>query len=120
MSRAKIGRVGQHDRLEDQGGPTVQWFQVRAALLGSPTSVIESAVPDLQEELEARTYLRNPRITWDSNADRAIVEVEDEAPTPQGAGGSVYDEIFESACAVLGDFEFFRVEILNITADPHD
>lgn len=97
----------------------MQWFQVRVALLGSPPSEIESGVPDLRDELGARSYMRNPRVTWDSDADRVIVEVEVESPTPQAAGGGVHDEVFESACAVLGDFEFFRVEILNVTARPH-
>lgn len=95
-------------------------YFVRAALRGSPMSVIERAVPDLREELEARIHLCNPRVAWNSRANCVIIEVEEEAVAPQSAGGSVYDDVLESACAVLGTFEFIRVEILNVTASLHN
>jgi hypothetical protein len=98
----------------------MQRFLVRAALTGSPETVIQAALPDLQEELEARPYLKNPRVTWDSDSHCVIVEVEDEAPTAQQARGGVYDEVFESACAVVGDFERLRVEILSVTTPVSD
>jgi hypothetical protein len=96
------------------------WFSVRTALVGSPCLAIQTAVPDIQEELETRKYLRNPRVSCDPEAGRAIVEVEDEALTLQHASGGVYDDIFESTCAVLRDHGFIRVEILEVMDPPHD
>src|SRR4051812_30745120 len=89
-------------------------FLVIAALSGSPTNVILTGVPDLQRELELRTHLHNPKVHWDAQMQRAIVEVEDEAQNVQQAEGGVYEEVFESACAVLGKFETIRIEILEV------
>lgn len=98
----------------------MQWFLVCAAVAGSPETVIQAAIPDLQDELEARLYLRNPRVTWNSDSRCVIVEVEDEASTARQAHGGVYDEVFESACAVVSDFERLRVEILSVTIVVRD
>jgi hypothetical protein len=95
-------------------------FLVRAALTGCPEAVIQAAMPDLQEQLAARPYLKNLRVTWNSDSRCIIVEVEDEAPTAQRARGGVYDEVFESACAVIGNFDRLRVEILGVTTPVRD
>ena len=94
------------------------WFFVRAVLVGSPEAVMRAAVPDLQKELEARSSLGEPRVTWDDDRRRVAVEVDNEAATAEQAWGGVYDEIFEAACAVVGDFERLRVEILSVTPRP--
>jgi hypothetical protein len=99
---------------EQQAGKPMRWFRVRAALIGSPTSVVEVAIPDLQEELEARTHLSDPHVYWDSDNQRAIVEVEDEAPTPKSAAGGVNDDLLDSAVAVIARFDALRVEILEV------
>ena len=88
---------------------------MRAALISLPTSVMEAALHDLQEELDARTHLRNPHVQWDSENLRAIIDVEDEAPTPQTAAGGINDDLLDSAVAVVGSFDSLRIEILEVT-----
>jgi hypothetical protein len=92
-------------------------YCVVAALVGSPTDAIQRAVPDLTEEIEARTYLDEPRVSWDADAGQAIVELQYNAQTAREAGGAVYDEVFESAVAVIPEFERICIEIREVR--PH-
>ncbi len=45
-----------------------------------------------------------------------VINVEDEARTEEQVRGAVYDEVFEATCAVIGDFDSLRVEV--IAAEP--
>jgi hypothetical protein len=104
------------NRLQGMGEGVVRFF-VAAALVGSPTDAIQRALPDLLEELEARAYLDEPRVSWDADARQAIVELQYDAQTARQAGGAVHDEVFESAVAVIPEFERIRVEILEVRPD---
>lgn len=67
--------------------PDEERFAIQLAVVGTPAPVIAAAVPDLQAELEQRTYLRTRRVVWDPDAQRAIVDVEDVGYDPPKHGG---------------------------------
>ena len=92
----------------------LQWFSVRLALVGSPKDEIHRVVADLQEELKARPHLRNPRVYWDGEKDRTLVDVEDQGVEPDRVMKSLLEEVFEATCAVLEHYEEFRVEPIGV------
>lgn len=96
------------------------YFRVKAALMGSPPEIIQAVVPSLQEELEARPHWREPKVAWEAETERVIIEVDHVAQTAEQAAGGVYEEIFEAANAVLEEFETIRVEVLHIYPIPED
>jgi hypothetical protein len=94
-------------------------FFIRLALIGSPPEVFWQAVPDLQEELDQRDYLLNPRVLWEPEGDRVVVEVNNVGSDLQVTADNMAEELFEIAGGVLGDVECFRVEILSISTIEH-
>jgi hypothetical protein len=90
-------------------------FAVCLALVVTPVEEGRVAVPDLQEELEARSYLGSPRVRWDEAAQHVIIEVLDTNLDAEQAGATMTEELFEVASAVLSDFDTLRVEILDVT-----
>jgi hypothetical protein len=91
-------------------------FFLRLALVGSPPEVMRQAVPDLQEELNWRDYLLNPRVIWDAGEARIVVEVVEIGRELQQTADYMAEELCEIASATLGDFDYFRVEILSLSS----
>lgn len=89
-------------------------FSTRLALVGEPERAIQAVVADLQEELDLRGFSERPRVRWDDRSRCVIVEVEHENSAPQSAGQTMYEEIFGVANAVLGPYEWMRVDILEV------
>ena len=92
----------------------LSWFTVRLALLGVPGQYADEAVRDLQNELEMRPHLRNPQISWKSETRQAIIQVDNEALSPESAAEGMAEELLEVAVAVLKEFKRIRVEILDV------
>ncbi len=88
-------------------------FGMRLALVGSPPEALRRDVPALQEELSFREHLLNPRVLWDADEARVIVDVMELGRDLQQTADSVAEELFEVAAATLGDFDHFRVEIVH-------
>jgi len=103
------GMQGKPHTYPDEG-----WFAIRLAVVGAPSHVIQAAVPDLQEELCQRDYLRSPRVAWDPHLQRTIVDVEDRGYDPQRTAEGMAEEVFEITTGVLGDFESFHIDILDV------
>jgi hypothetical protein len=87
------------------------WFSIRASVTGSPVHVMQEGVANLCEELAHREYLRDTRVDWDPQSERILVDLRIEAATSDEASGAAYEELFESAMAILGDFEAVKVMI---------
>jgi len=97
--------------------PDEEWFALRLAVVGAPSHVIQAVVPDLREELRQRDYLRAPRVAWDPQTQWTIVDVEDQGYDPQRTAEDMAEELFEITASVLGDFESFHIDILDVR--PH-
>ena len=90
-------------------------FAVRLALVVTPVEEGRRVLPDLQEELEARSHLGSPTVRWDGLAQHVIVAVLDTNLDAEQAGATMAEELFEAASAVLAGFDTMRVEILDVT-----
>jgi hypothetical protein len=84
------------------------------AIIGSPVSVMRAAVDDLQEELGARTHLENPRVAWHDERTWISVIIDESAFDALSAGEVLAEEVFEAFTAVVGNFEYFRVEVIEV------
>ncbi|MGH2443715.1 MAG: hypothetical protein ACRDFX_11225 [Chloroflexota bacterium] len=93
----------------------VVWYMVSAIVECEPPAILEAGIGDLLEELEARTYLRFPAVGWEPEMNRALITVQDEGDEdPQAVAGGVYDDILDSATAVLADFEWIRAGDIDV------
>jgi signal recognition particle subunit SEC65 len=90
------------------------WFTVRLALLGTSEEHVTEAVQDLQVELDMRPHLRNPRVSWEMETHRVIIQVDAEDLDSKLLGDQMAEELFEVASAVLPEIEGVRVEILDV------
>jgi len=89
-----------------------QRFFIELAVVGSPSAVMQAAVPALQEEIDQRDYLRAGQVYWDTDTQRVIVDIEDQGHDSQQVARIMAEELFEITAAVLGDFERFHVDIV--------
>jgi hypothetical protein len=98
------------------------YFLVSLAVIIDPPEEARRLVPDLQEELDARPHLTNPRVWWDGNTQRTHVEVIDKSDDMAISTSGVAEEIFEAVAAVMLDFETMRVEIVEtrLYNDPYN
>jgi hypothetical protein len=78
----------------------------------------QQVVSDLQEELEQRPHLAEPRVWWDAELARVLVSVTDSGPDVTSVGRMTQEEIFEAALAVLENYDVFRVDL--VTVQPLD
>jgi hypothetical protein len=97
----------------DLEGPG-DWFVARAAIAGSPPSTFQSAIPDLQEELEERTYLRHRQVWWDDATQQVMVEVEDAGGDAVNIARGLPDDLSDSISAVVADFDTVRIEVIDV------
>jgi len=101
----------------DRGRAEMRWYSVQIAVVGSPPEVLKEAVPAIQEELEARAYLRRPRASWDAGRGWLFVQVEDELEDSmfETAELRLHDDLSDvvSACSV--DWEDFDLHVLDVT-----
>ncbi len=79
-----------------------------------PAAAGQTALADLQEELDARPHLYRPLVIWDSEKERLVVTVAVEDSTPEAAAANMAEELWEIAAAVLPDFQTMRVEIVSV------
>jgi hypothetical protein len=95
----------------------MNWFLVRLKLSGVSEVEALKDISDLQAELNMRTYLRNPKVWWESKAQSILVEIEIEGVDAKRAGLAVYDDFFESAVATINfsSEEGFRIEIVEVS-----
>jgi hypothetical protein len=100
----------------------LQRYHVRIAFVGSPEESFREIVGDFQEQLDLRLHLGNPRVHWHPERQQMMVEIDSAVDATrfsveQGAN-AVAEEVTEAVFAVLGDFERFRVEIVEINELP--
>ena len=93
---------------------SLPWFSVRLALVGSPLEAMQAVVADLQEELQMRPHLGNPRVVWDDRERHVRVEVDSEGLDAQQAADLVAEEILEVVAALLHEFDRVRVDVLHV------
>ena len=90
-------------------------FALRLALVVTPAEEARRVVPDLQEQLDVRSYLGSPRVLWDEHTQHVIVEVRDKNLDAERAAQLMSEELFEAATAVLNEFDTMHIEILDVT-----
>lgn len=87
-------------------------FTVRLAVVIRPENVARETVLELQKELELRPHLLNPRVSWEAETDKIIVEIVDEGIDAQQVSNGLAEEVWEATAAIMGDFNTMHVEIL--------
>jgi len=110
-----MGEMEQMDRDAE-----AEWFVIQLAVVGSPEHVIAAAIPNVQEELNQRDYLRTRQVAWGPQEQRVIVDVEDRGYDPQRTAEGMAEELFEIAASVLGDFETFHIDIVSMRRPTAD
>lgn len=93
-------------------------FRVTVSVQTVPAQVARAAVRDMQEELDHRPYLGKATMMWSESAQALLVDLDVEAESSDDAAAAVYDDLFESACAVLPEFETLRVQVVDVQR-PH-
>jgi hypothetical protein len=88
---------------------------VRYAIIGAPLPVFQAAVADIQEELEARPYLEDPTVRWDSDRQWIAVEVGTHA-LPGQVEVAAYDDVSDTVFAVVPSWDTFRIQFLDAQA----
>jgi len=91
-----------------------RWFWIRLALVGSPHDVIQASIHELIQEISYRDYLKIHRVYWEADTQRVILEVEDQGHDSEQTAKNVAEEIFEISAGTLGDYEKFRIDILDV------
>ena len=87
----------------------------RYAIIGAPPGVVQAAVADIQEELEARPHLEHPVVRWDS--DRQWCSVEVGAYTlPEHIEAAAYDDLSDAVVAVVSAWDTLRIQFLGAQA----
>ncbi len=95
------------------------WFTVRLALLGLSDDRAPKVIQDLRDELSMRPHLRNPKIMWEPETHRAIIQVETEDFTPQPAAKQIQEEMLEALAAVLWETEGLHFDIIEVYPSPN-
>lgn len=90
------------------------WFTIRLAVVGMPLDALQRALPDLQEELDAREYLNNPRSYWSANDGHIIIELSDTGLSAEHAAKGAAEEIFELVAAVITGVESYHVDVISV------
>jgi hypothetical protein len=93
--------------------PQLSWINVRLAVMGIAQEEALKAVQDLQDELDARSHLRDPKVFWETETKQVIVQVDAPGLTPASAAGQMAEELFEVACAVLEETDGMQIKILE-------
>jgi hypothetical protein len=93
------------------------WYRIRVAIRGTPAQAFHDGVPNVQEELEQRPYLRNPHAVWDADQQQIVIEFEDqlEAATVQAAEVGVNDDLSDTVTACIGDWDAWDLSILDVS-----
>ncbi len=92
----------------------ITWFTVRLALLGLSPASGPQAAKNLADELPFNTYLRNPRVIWESELHRIVIQVDTEDTKPGSAANQVREEMMEILAAVWKDTEGTHYELLGV------
>jgi len=62
-----------------------------------------------------RQHLRNPQVSWDKRARRALVQVDAEGLNPEMVGNQIAEELLEAVSAiVVTQIENLHVDVLNV------
>jgi hypothetical protein len=93
----------------------LKWFTIKLVIIGGAENNASGLVYDLREEIEARSYLRNPEIYWNGDENRVIVQVDDQGLDMQSTADRMAEELLEITSAVIREFEHIRIEVLNIS-----
>jgi hypothetical protein len=88
----------------------LEWFLVCLTMRNLSADQVREALSSLEEELEMRSHLRNPRVRRRENSMDVDIEVETEAVSAEQATRQMAEEIFEAACAVLSDTAGLNVQ----------
>lgn len=92
-------------------------YRIRIGIAGTPAAAFRSAVPDIQEELEQREYLRHPRVSWDDEGQRILMELEDdlEKGTVEQAERYLNDDISDVVWACVSDWDEWEYQIVDVS-----
>jgi hypothetical protein len=98
------------------------WFNVQLELLGISNSYSVEAVKDLQDDLDMRPHLRNPRVSWDDHNQRILVHVDAEGVMDENeanrmakeAADQIAEELLEAASGSLREFKSITVHVLDV------
>ncbi len=103
------------ERVQMSNAALTAPFVIRLAVIATPATALQAAIPDLEEELDEREHLAVQQVRWDDAASQIIVEIveywEDNA---RQAAAQMQEELFEIMAAVLIDIESYRVEIVDV------
>ena len=100
----------------------ITWFTVQLELLGISNIDAVEFVKDLQDELNMRPHLRNPKVSWEDKNLRIIVQVDMEGlmdseavdQMATEAGDQMAEELLEAASATLRNFKSIHVNVLEV------
>lgn len=92
----------------------LNWFTIWLALLGVSEENAAEVVQDLQDELNMRSHLRNPKVFWETEAHRVVIQVEAEELEPERLAKQIAEELFEISYGVLRVIEGIHIEILDV------
>ncbi len=96
----------------------MQQFAIRLAVIIRPGEEARRLLPDLQEELNMRPHLLNPRVLWDPDTQRVIVEIIDTDSDYKRSADGMAEEVWEAVAAVMEEFETMRVEVISALPVP--
>jgi hypothetical protein len=92
-------------------------YRIRVAVQGTPVKVFRDAVPDVQDQLEQRPYLRNPPVVWDADRQQIVIELEDhlEAGTFEAAELALNDDLSDTVSACIANWDAWDLSILDVS-----
>lgn len=90
-----------------------KWYTVRLALEGLSESNVSDAMISLAEEIQRRSYLTNPKISWDGENHRAIIQADEEADNTTQAENLLLDDLYEMVYASLEEIEGLRISVCD-------
>ena len=94
-------------------GKKLEKYLVDIAIRGINKNLDPTALEDFDFELGMRPHIQNKKVHWDNDANLLIAQVEVESPDEKFAADWMWDELFETANAVLQSIEGLNVKILQ-------
>lgn len=91
-------------------------YRIRIAIIGRPAAAFRDSVPDVQEELEQREYLRHPRVFWEEDHERIVMELEDdlEQDAVEQAELHLNDDVSDIVSACVSDWEEWDYHVMDV------
>ncbi len=94
-------------------GIKLEMYLVEIAVRGINKNLDPTALEDFDYELGMRPHILKKIVHWDNDANLLIAQVEVESPDEKFAAGLMWDELFETANAVLQSVDGLNVKILQ-------